>query len=651
MKHSIAKSVLFFTLLISLTLTGTMVFFAVITAQDDAYEHSQLKAYHAAQTVALMYDELDQNTLFNDEDERQIVQKSLQNVLDEESLLFLYIVVPNTRNNTLTYHYLVGIDDVQDVVDEIMASPVQHRTTISDAMCRVMEGESPREDIEIDNDFGNVITTYIPLVNEDDGVIAVVGADVSTSIMTNLLLDTLPHKLLVCLLIGVLGPILMYLVMKKTIIEPTQKTSLAMNAFGKNGNYDVEPIPIESNNEIGMIATSFNEMAENIRDNIAQIEKYTEIQNRQKYELAAASEIQQGFLPAPHLESDLSEINGCMIPAKDVGGDFFDYFEHQGKSVLLIADVSGKGLSGALFMTSAITLIRAFVKQSLPPHKVLETVNKELEQTNPNMMFVTAFLAYVDAQSQTLSYSNAGHNAPYLLIDGKLEKLTGSGGMPLGVMPDETYETSNAFLPLGSTLFLYTDGVNEAMNAKQEFFGYGRLEGLLRASNGEDAILRVRGALESFAEGADPHDDVTMLTYTSKAEKLVLPAQKAHLADLHSWILQDVRIPEKLKMDLSLMAEEIFINIASYAYDGENGEVAVRKQVQDGICSLQFSDSGVPFNPKENVTDIESYDPFSRVGGLGCFMVESLADVWHYANIEGRNIQFIVKRREEPSKT
>lgn len=649
MKHSIARSILLFILLISLSFTGVMVFFTVKTARDDAYEHSQVNAYHAAQTVAFMYDGFEEKTLFENEKVQQNVQKVLESVLKEDSLLFLYIVAPNREDGTMNYHYLVGIDEVQETVESIMAAPVQKRLSISDAMNQVMAGVSAREDIEVNNEFGHVISTYVPLLDENNEVMAVVGADVSISMMISLLLKTLPHKLMVSLIIGVLSPILMYLVMKKKIIEPTRKISRAMNAFGQNGDYNVPHLPVESDNEIGMIESSFNQMADNIRDNIARIREYTEIQNRQSYELAAASRIQQGFLPPPYFESDGHDISGCMLPAKNIGGDFFDYFDYQGKTVLVIADVSGKGLSGALFMASAITLIRGFVKQALAPHEVLMAVNKELEHTNPNMMFVTAFLAYVDPSEQMIYYSNAGHNPPYLLIDGKIRQLTGSGGVPLGIMAEESYETAEMFLPLGSTLFLYTDGVNEAMDSSSAFFGIDRLEKLLRESSGHDIIGQVREALEKFTNGAEPHDDITMLTYTSKAEELRLPAKKACLTELHGWILRDDHIPEEMKKVLCLMAEEIFINIASYAYTDEEGRVLVRKQLQkDGTCCLQFTDSGMAFDPTENVTDIETYDPFSRVGGLGCFMVESLADVWHYTNIEGNNIELIVKKRDNP---
>ena len=123
----------------------------------------------------------------------------------------------------------------------------------------------------------------------------------------------------------------------------------------------------------------------------------------------------------------------------------------------------------------------------------------------------------------------------------------------------------------------------------------------------------------------------------------MLPAKASCFPQLRSWILEDDAIPAEVKNELRLMSEELFINIASYSYDKEDGSVLIRKQILgDGTCLLQLTDSGIPFDSTKNVQDIDEYDPYTQVGGLGRFMVESIADVWHYTNIEGNNIQLVV---------
>ncbi len=645
MRHSIAKSILRMILAITIAFTGVMVFSTVNSAREDAYEHSQLLAFQAAQSLSFSYSWYEEDMLLYNDKAREKVLGTMEKLRKDDDLIFLYIVVPNEEEGTMNYVYLVGDEKAADIVESIEKEPVQKRSGFSEAMLAVMHGESEREDIEMDNQFGHVISTYVPLYGENDQVLAVIGADVSITKMELSLMGALPGKLLFALFIGVVSPLILFGYMKKNVIGPAQKVSAAMQEFGKDDVYDVPPLSLHCDNEFGQIEASFNKMAVNIRDNVEKIRKYTEVQNRQAYELRTAAKIQQGFLPEGHWEDETCEINGCMLPAKNIGGDFYDYFTCNGQTVLLIADVSGKGLSGAIFMASAITLIRGFAKRFTDPHDVLTAVNQELERTNANMMFVTVFLAYVDMSKGVIRYCNAGHNPPYVISDGKVRQLTGSGGVPLGILEDEVYETAEEFLPLGSTLFFYTDGVNEAENAATAFFGMERLEACLRSCNGKDVIEKVREALEEFTACCEQYDDITMLSFTSKAEELLLPAKVPAFEKLRSWILEDERIPEKTGKALCLMGEEIFVNIASYAYGEKEGVTLIRKKIlPDGSCLLQFTDSGVPFDPTQDITDIEEYDPFQQVGGLGRFMIESTADVWHYTNMDGNNIQLVVKK-------
>ncbi len=648
MKHSIAKSILIFILLISLSFTGVMIFFTVKNASDDAYEHSQLRASRAAETVSTLYSGLNKDILLENSETKKNILNTMQVYLNENKLFLLYIIIPNENDGTMSYPYIVGTNEAQKIVDNIHANPIQKRSTFSDSIVNVMNGSSPKEDLEMNNEFGHVISTYVPLFDSNNEIIAVVGADVSIAMTWFSLMNSLPWKIFASFIIGFLSPLLLYFLMKKKVIEPTQKISNAMMEFGKDGNYSTPLLKIDSDNEFGLIEASFNNMAINIRDNIDRIKEYTEIQNRQNYELQTASKIQQGFLPKPHFENSISEINACMVPAKNIGGDFYDYFEYNGQTILMIADVSGKGLSGAIFMASAITLIRGFVKKFNNPHDVLIAVNKELEHTNPNMMFVTVFLAYIDTSNSIIRYSNAGHNPPYIVSDGKIKTLDASGGLPLGIMTEEVYETVQELLPLGSTLFMYTDGVNEATDRSSCFFGLERLKSILKSSKGTDAIKLIQNELKSFADGCEQYDDITMLTFTSKAEKLVIPAKKECFADIKDWILNDETISDDIRKTLCLMAEEIFINIASYAYSNNEGNVIIRKQLQiDGSCILQFTDNGISFDPTKDILDIDEYDPFNQVGGLGRFVVDSMSDAWHYVNIDDSNILLVIKKSEK----
>ena len=648
MKHSISKLILRLILLVTVAMIAILTVFNIIEAKNEAYDHAELEAYNAALTLSNACKNRSKDTLFADKDFKENLYDQMGMIIEEYNLLFLYIVDVDETTSVIRYDYLMGSEGTEDVVKETLAQGSIQRDTISDEMLLVMRGTLPSGvAVEMNNQNGHVYSYYLPLYDNQNKVVAVIGADVSYKKVIIHLLKGLPRKLIVVLLVGILSALFLYFFIKKKVVSPIRNISKAMSGFGKDGHYEVPALGGVGEDEFGLINESFGQMAETIKDNVSSIKKYTEIQSRQAYELKTAAGIQKGFLPGEYFENDLSEIHASMKAAKNVGGDFYDYFEDHGHQVVVIADVSGKGLSGAIFMAGAISLMRGIVKQGLEPHEVLMAVNRELENTNPNMMFVTLFLAYIDEERGMIRYANAGHNPPYIISDGRIKTLTGSGGVPLGILGDEIYETVEEVFPLGSTLFLYTDGINEAADKDGTFFGMERLEKVLRENSGEMVITAMEKAVEEFTAGSEQWDDMTMLSFTSRAEKLVLPAEKSSFDQLRNWIIRDEKVPQEMKNTWRLIAEEIFINIASYAYDENGGEVIIRKQMQGNNGLLQFTDSGKSFDPCKDVQDIDEYDPFKQVGGLGRFMVQNLSDEWHYCNMEGNNILLVYKKTEK----
>lgn len=669
-KHSIARLILGIIVLMTLMMAGVMTVVNVVVASRKAYSAAQEQAYDVARSMARTLSGYSLKEIREEEVLQQIIYRDMKSFVEEEDLLFVYIVIPDVENNTLDYCYIEGAEDVQDIVSDFRNDEIQERSKLSDEIVRVMNGESAREDYRLNNEYGNVITSYVPIYGDTFQVVAVAGADVSVSEVMKELLADLSVRLWWIIIIGLVNAVVLFYVMKKRVIEPARSISEAMTSFGQEDRYEVPQLNIKRQDEFGLISADFIQMAEKICSSIDRIREYTKLQSRHKYELNVASEIQQGFLPAHRYEDELAEINACMLPAKNVGGDFYDYFEDHGHMVLVVADVSGKGLSGAIFMAGAISLVRGFVKEGLEPHEVLRAVNRELEHTNPNMMFVTLFLVYYEKETGRIRYSNAGHNPPYIVCDGRLKTLTDAGGVPLGVFGEENYETAEEMLPLGATLFLYTDGVNEALDGEGTFFGIERLERVLREDHGGNTIEAVRKELREFMAGSEQADDITMITFTSRSEKLRLPAKTPCFGQLRDWVLEETKVPENIRKKLCLMAEEVFINIASYAYDdgpkdaagdaqegivdakkSENleetlqkdpecisGKVLIRRQIQEDRCLLQFTDTGKPFDQSDNIIDIEEYDPMEQIGGLGRFMVDSLADEWQYIHLGDENV-------------
>ncbi len=233
-------------------------------------------------------------------------------------------------------------------------------------------------------------------------------------------------------------------------------------------------------------------------------------------ELDVASKMQQSILPTRFPESPTYQVSGSMEPARNVGGDFFDIIPlEDGRIGLAIADVSDKGVPAALFMMSSRTLLRGAAIGSPDPGEVLGEVNHLLYENNEAAMFVTVFYAVFDPASGEFLYANGGHNSPLIVnADGNSTLLPLTGGIALGMIPDIQYQHNTVTLAPGDTVVLYTDGVTEAMNDKQEEFGVERLHEVFVAAppgDAREANLAVFQAVKAFVGDTPQSDDITCL--------------------------------------------------------------------------------------------------------------------------------------------
>ena len=252
------------------------------------------------------------------------------------------------------------------------------------------------------------------------------------------------------------------------------------------------------------------ELIEELREALKHKERLVAIER----ELSIAHDLQLSVLPRETPPQRTVEIAARMVPAKEVGGDFYDYFAIDERRIgLVIADVSGKGIPAAFFMLIARTLLKATALIGDSPGRVLTALNDMLEADNEQMMFVTAFYAVVDTESGHVTFANAGHNPTYRIDgEGRLSTLPMDPGLALAIMPGFSFEERETTLTPGETLFLYTDGVNEAFNEAGEQFGEPRLEAELEAYAGAppDAICdAMRASVEAFSTGVEQSDDIT----------------------------------------------------------------------------------------------------------------------------------------------
>ena len=245
-----------------------------------------------------------------------------------------------------------------------------------------------------------------------------------------------------------------------------------------------------------------------------------------KTDLAVAHEIQQAILPRifppfPENEKEI-DLAALMVPAKDVGGDFYDFFRIDKNRIgVVIADVSGKGVPAAIFMAVSRTLIRTVGLQDYPIAQAITKSNNLLSSESVNSMFVTVFYGIYHIDTGELEYCNAGHNSPYILrANGSVEQMPTSTNCIVGIMEGMAYESDRTQLEVGDTLVMYTDGVNEAFNRDLEEYGEPRMEKILGELNGKDCREVIDGQLEDirkFTDGAEQSDDITIMALKRKA--------------------------------------------------------------------------------------------------------------------------------------
>jgi sigma-B regulation protein RsbU (phosphoserine phosphatase) len=279
----------------------------------------------------------------------------------------------------------------------------------------------------------------------------------------------------------------------------------------------IAALPARYRDEIGHLAASFLTMDRKLRENVAQLVRETTSRERIESELNIARAIQLGLLPVL-LDESLRErvsLSALMRPAKEVGGDLYDYFMlSENELCFVIGDVSGKGVPAALFMAITRTLVRAAAETETDPGKIMQSINDRLSENNPNLMFVTLFLGVLHLEAGDLAYANAGHPPPILIDrEGRAKKLEGRSGPACGVQENAAYRSLNARLLTGDTLLGYTDGVTEAVNGDGQQYGEERLLNTLSLS-AKDALetsKRLMTDIAAFTAGTEPFDDITLI--------------------------------------------------------------------------------------------------------------------------------------------
>jgi sigma-B regulation protein RsbU (phosphoserine phosphatase) len=304
----------------------------------------------------------------------------------------------------------------------------------------------------------------------------------------------------------------------RSITKPLRDLSKVTEDIAR-GHLDSHVPEVRARDEVGKLAAAFETMRCALKQHIQELTETTAAKERIESELRIAHDIQMGILPKifpPFPERRELDIYACLIPAKEVGGDLYDFFFlDEDHLCFAVGDVSGKGVPASLFMAITKTLIRTKASKGLTADMVLTRVNQDLSLDNPSLMFVTLFLGILDLRTGDLEYCSGGHNPPYLIrAAGGVERLEPTRGMALGVMEDSVYHSKRVSLRMGDSLMLYTDGVTEAMNEDDVLFSEERLAGelvSLRERPLKESIDTLIEKVGIFSGTAPQTDDITLM--------------------------------------------------------------------------------------------------------------------------------------------
>jgi len=382
-------------------------------------------------------------------------------------------------------------------------------------------------------------------------------------------------------------------------------------------------------------------------------ERQTEADKRRiEGELHVARKIQLSIVPKifpPFPNRSEFDIHAILEPAKEVGGDLYDFFLLNSDNLcFLVGDVSGKGVPASLFMAVTKTLLKARAHEEQTPAQILEGVNNELCKDNDAGMFVTVFLGVLHIPSGRVICSNAGHNLPYILRkDGSLQKLPKIPGIALGVMEGFSFKSYEFTLQREDTFLLYTDGINEAMNPEGELFGEERMEEIMK-NNYNVAASRLTGelknAVRNFAGRAEQSDDITVMALKYHGNMPIRLknnlSELERLAGFLEALGEAHHVPIKTIMDVNLALDEIFTNIVSYGYQDNNKHcIHIHIWADRTELQIKIEDDGIPFNPLE-ISEPDLNVPLQEreTGGLGIHLVKNLVQDLEYERSNNKNI-------------
>ncbi len=508
--------------------------------------------------------------------------------------------------------------------------------------------------------YGDILEVVSPIQH---GELGYVHIGLSLSPIYTTIKNTIIKNSLLILALFIISIYFLYAFIKK-ITRPIEQLTSYSNALTQHTfkqplrlQSKIQALSLSSTDEIGVLSKSFVGLENQLIAYIKNLEETTRAKEKMENELKIAADIQISMLPnRAQLAKDLPlKLQGTLIPATEVGGDFYDYFIKDNTCFFAIGDVSGKGVPAALFMSASLTMIKSTTLHTNTVSEVLTTANNLLTARNEQCLFVSVFFGALDMLSGELSYCNAGHPPPFILNkNGSLQKIPLTNGMALGIEEGFYYEQKTLTLNPDDILILFTDGINEAENTKQELYGDTRLETVFKHipknSTCKDINDLIIKDVQNFTLNTPQSDDITLLSLKWQKPNISLKgAIKVHfkndlqelnkLQQVVELFSEENKLSTKHTMTINLILEELLTNIILYGYKSHKEElIYVLFKLQASHLFIEIEDNGIAFNPinQKEVDTTKSLDDID-VGGLGIHFIKNLTQDIHYTREENKN--------------
>ena len=504
---------------------------------------------------------------------------------------------------------------------------------------------------------GKIFFIFSANIKRTDWVMAVVVPLRAIIYPVNVLIT----GMLVVLIIGIIIVLLVCRNSIRHVTKPIRRFADSADEIAK-GNFRAELPEIKTEDEMLRLRKSFETMQLSLINQIEETRIINEEKGRMESELQIARNIQMSMLPEvfpPFPDRNDIDIYAQLTPAREVGGDLYDFFIRDEKLFFCIGDVSGKGVPAALVMAVTRALFRTISAHESNPAKIVTNINGTMVEDNDSVMFATLFIGVLDLPTGKFRYSNAGHNSPVLIGDQGIGLLPCDPNVPIGVQRDWRFTPQDTVIDPGTTILLYTDGLTEAENINHEQFNE---QGIINvASNSQrqpqQLISHMKQAVDAFVGIAEQSDDLTMLAIQYTKQQLEVRLQRSitlpndveqvpQLADFVDEVCEAIGFDMSVTMSLNLALEEAVVNVMTYAYPaGTQGTVTIEAQANEERLKFIISDNGTPFDPtaKEDADTTLSAEE-RPIGGLGIHLVRQIMDSINYERTNGKNVLTLRKK-------